>query len=39
MRLQLEEMLVKGIVTPCESPWMAPVMLIPKKSPEEIKKI
>jgi hypothetical protein len=36
MRRQLDEMLVKDIITPCGLPLMAPVMLVPKKSPEEI---
>jgi hypothetical protein len=27
-----EEMLAKGVITPCASPWAAPVILVPKKS-------
>jgi hypothetical protein len=33
MRCQLDEMLAKGVITPCASPWAAPVILVPKKSP------
>jgi hypothetical protein len=38
MRSQLDEMLVKGLITPCASPWAAPVILDPKKSPDGIPK-
>jgi hypothetical protein len=34
MRCQLDEMLAKGVITPCASPWAAPVILVPKKSPD-----
>jgi hypothetical protein len=34
MKRQLDEMLAKGVITPCASPWAAPVILVPKKSPE-----
>jgi hypothetical protein len=33
MKRQLEEMLDKGVITSCASPWAAPVILVPKKSP------
>jgi hypothetical protein len=33
MRLQLDEMLTKGVIIPCASPWAVPVILVPKKSP------
>jgi hypothetical protein len=33
MKRQLDEMLDKGVITPCASPWAAPVILVPKKSP------
>jgi hypothetical protein len=29
---QLDEMIRKGVITPCASPWAAPVILVPKKS-------
>jgi len=32
MRNQLDEMMRKGVITPCASPWAAPVILVPKKS-------
>jgi hypothetical protein len=32
MKNQLNEMLRKGVITPCASPWAAPVILVPKKS-------
>jgi hypothetical protein len=32
MKRQLDEMLAKGVITPCASPWAAPVILVPKKS-------
>jgi transposase InsO family protein len=38
MRRQLDEMLAKGVITPCASPWAAPVILVPKKSPDGIPK-
>jgi hypothetical protein len=34
MRRQLDEMLDKGVITPCASTWAAPVILVPKKSPD-----
>jgi hypothetical protein len=34
MKRQLDEMLEKGVITPCASPWAAPVILVPKKSPD-----
>jgi hypothetical protein len=34
MKRQLDEMLAKGVITPCASPWAAPVILVPKKSPD-----
>jgi hypothetical protein len=34
MKRQLNEMLVKGVITPCATPWAAPVILVPKKSPD-----
>jgi hypothetical protein len=34
MRRQLDEMLAKGVINPCASPWAAPVILVPKKSPD-----
>jgi hypothetical protein len=38
MRCQLDEMLAKGVITPCASPWAAPVILVPKKSPDGTQK-
>jgi transposase InsO family protein len=38
MRRQLDEMLAKGVITPCASPWAAPVILVPKKSSDGILK-
>ena len=38
MRRQLDEMLAKGVITSCASPWAAPVILVPKKSPDGIPK-
>jgi hypothetical protein len=32
MKNQLDEMMRKGVITPCASPWAAPVILVPKKS-------
>ena len=32
MKKQLDEMMRKGVITPCASPWAAPVTLVPKKS-------
>ena len=32
MKKQLDEMVRKGVITPCTSPWAAPVILVPKKS-------
>jgi hypothetical protein len=32
MKRQLDEILAKGVITPCGSPWAAPVILVPKKS-------
>jgi len=32
MKNQLDEMIRKGVITPCASPWAAPVILVPKKS-------
>jgi len=32
MKHQLDEMIRKGVITPCASPWAAPVILVPKKS-------
>jgi hypothetical protein len=32
MKNQLDEMMRKGVITPCASPWAAPVILLPKKS-------
>jgi hypothetical protein len=37
MKRQLDEMLAKGVITPC-SPWPAPVILVPKKSPDRTPK-
>lgn len=34
MRRRLDEMLAKGVITPCASPWAAPVILVSKKSPD-----
>lgn len=34
VKRQLDEMLAKGVITPCASPWAAPVILVPKKSPD-----
>ena len=28
---QLDEMMRKGVITPCALPWAAPVILVPKK--------
>ena len=30
MKKQLDEMMKKGVITPCASPWAAPVILVPK---------
>jgi hypothetical protein len=32
MKSQLDEMIRKGVITPCASPWATPVILVPKKS-------
>jgi hypothetical protein len=32
MKRQFDEMLDKGVITSCASPWAAPVILVPKKS-------
>jgi hypothetical protein len=32
MKNQLDEMLRKEVITPCASPWAAPVILVPKKA-------
>jgi hypothetical protein len=32
MKRQLDDMLDKGVITPCASQWAAPVILVPKKS-------
>jgi hypothetical protein len=32
MKEQLEDMLERGVITSCASPWVAPVILVPKKS-------
>jgi transposase InsO family protein len=32
MKNQVGEMLTKGVITPCASPWAAPVILVTKKS-------
>jgi len=32
MKNQFDEMMRKGVITPCASPWTAPVILVPKKS-------
>jgi hypothetical protein len=34
LRCQLDEMLDKGVINPCASPWAAPVILVPNKSPD-----
>jgi hypothetical protein len=34
MKRQLDTILEKGVITPCASPWAAPVILVPKKSPD-----
>jgi hypothetical protein len=34
MKRQLDTMLEKGVTTPCASSWAAPVILLPKKSPD-----
>jgi hypothetical protein len=34
MKRQLDEMMDKGVITPFASPWAAPVILVPKKSPD-----
>jgi hypothetical protein len=34
MKRQRNEMLEKGVITPCATPWAAPVILVPKKSPD-----
>jgi transposase InsO family protein len=34
MQRQLGEMQDKGVIKPCASPWGAPVILVPKKSPD-----
>jgi hypothetical protein len=34
MSRQLDEMLAKRVITPCASPWAAPMILVPKKSPD-----
>jgi hypothetical protein len=33
MRRQVDEMLAKGVITPCASPWAVPVILVPKSPP------
>jgi hypothetical protein len=32
MKHQTDAMLEKGVITPCASPWAAPVILVPNKS-------
>jgi len=34
MQAQVEKMLEKGVIRPCNSPWSAPAILVPKKSPD-----
>jgi hypothetical protein len=29
---QIDNIIAKGVITPCASPWAAPVILVPKKS-------
>jgi hypothetical protein len=32
MKEQLDNMVAKGVITPCASPWAAPVILVRKKT-------
>jgi hypothetical protein len=34
MKRQIDDMLEKGVITPCASPWAALVILVPEKSPD-----
>jgi len=38
MQAQVKKMLDKGVITPSNSPWSAPAILVPKKSPDGIHK-
>ena len=35
---QLAEMMRKGVITPCASPWAAPIILVPNKSADDTPK-
>ena len=36
MNRQVQKMLDKGVISPSNSPWSSPVVLVPKKSENEI---
>jgi hypothetical protein len=38
MKEQRDNMIAKGVITPCASPWAAPVILVPEESADSTPK-